>query len=73
MKEVWFFPNGNTAVTEGGEQIPELQQPWILQFARFLESEGVNPLECIFHLQSSTAKIFVTSVGDYNWRFDKVN
>lgn len=44
--KLMFFDNGNTAVfNEQGEQIPELQQPWIRIFMRWLQSEGVEPGE----------------------------
>ena len=43
-KEIFFFPNGMTAVTdETGEQIPSLQTPWIKLFAEFLESRSEDP------------------------------
>ena len=70
MMEVYFFPNGNTAVTDNVEQIPELQESWLLLFAKFLESKGIDPTQSIYHLQTGDAVVFKIP-GGYNWRFRK--
>jgi len=66
--EVIFFWNGNTAVFQGDKQQPELQRPWIMLVAEFLESRGIDPLECTFQLSADhSAKFFRTSDGTLNW------
>ncbi len=67
MKEIWFFPNGNVAVTEDGKQIPEFQESWLILFVNFLESKGIDPTDAIYHLGSEEVEVFKTSDG-YNWR-----
>ena len=47
VKEVFFFPNGNTSVTDGKEQIPKLQESWFLLFIDFLKSKGIKVNENI--------------------------
>lgn len=69
-RTVLLFANGNSAVFDSDDQqMPELQEPWILLFAKFLESRGVDPLSVEFKLQNSrTATFFRTSDGSLNWR-----
>lgn len=67
MRTVFFFPDGQTAVTDGREQIPELQQSWLILFLEFLESKGEDPMAYEFKLPSGqTARAFKTDSG-YNW------
>ena len=69
MKTVLFFPNGQTVVTNGREQIPELQQSWLVLFLKFLESRGEDPTRFEFKLPSGrTALVFKTDSG-YNYQF----
>lgn len=65
---VMLFANGNSAVFHDNEQQPELQEPWIKLFAEFLESKGIDPLQCDFVIQGTgTARFFRTPEG-LNWR-----
>ncbi|MBU2249822.1 MAG: hypothetical protein KKD77_23950 [Gammaproteobacteria bacterium] len=69
MKNVYLFSGGNTVVTDEKEQIPELQESWLLLYVKFLESKGENPLEFTYHLPTmNNVEVFKTSEGDYNWR-----
>ena len=70
MKEVWFFPSGSTGVTEDTEQVPELQESWLLLFAKFLDSKGVDPTTCRYYLQIGEAEVFRIPDG-YNWRIKR--
>ncbi len=69
-RTVLFFSNGNSAVFDADDrQMPELQEPWILLFAKFLESKGVDPLSVEYKLQGErTAVLFKTSDGSLSWR-----
>ncbi len=71
-KRILFFWNGNTAVfDENDRQVPELQVPWIVVFARWLEARGIEAGECEFTLPNgSMAVMFRTSTGDWNWRVE---
>lgn len=66
-KEVLFFKNGNTAALNG-EQMTELQRPWILLYVEFLVSKGIDPTGIAFRLPDgkTTARVFNTSEG-FNW------
>ena len=66
--QVLFFPNGNTVVLENNEQIPELQESWLLLFITFLESKGVDPTKVSYRLPQGRAEVFRTPEG-YSWRF----
>jgi len=70
MMEVYFFPNGSTTVIDDVGQIPELQESWLLLFAKFLESKGIDPTQPVYHLQTGKAEVFKIPDG-YNWRFRK--
>lgn len=69
---VYFFPNGGTACcNENGEQIPELQQSWLLMWVDFMKSKGYNPEDLReIHLPSGRVKLHVINedgVISYNW------
>lgn len=68
--QVFCFDNGNTAVfDEKGQQMTELQLPWILAVADALGSAGRNPLDAKITLPGGRkAEFFVTPSG-LNWRF----
>lgn len=65
---IYFFANGNSAVCKDGEQVPDLQIPWIELFFRHLVENGENPLDYLCHLPTGhTATAFKTESG-WNWR-----
>jgi hypothetical protein len=67
MYRVCFFSNGNTAVFNGEEQVPLLQQSWLLMFVAFLKSKNIDPLKTEFNLPNGRkAALFETECG-YNW------
>jgi hypothetical protein len=74
MKRIYFTRNGNTMVFgEDGQQVAELQEPWIVIFFQFLETKGIDPLECTFHMADGIQAIpFRTSEGTWNWEFKGV-
>ncbi len=69
-KTVMFFAQGNTAVFDSaGEQIAELQVPWILEWVKSLPDD-VDPLEIIFDMPSTAkVRLFKKEDGDYNWEY----
>ena len=69
IKGILFFNNGNTFVAdEHGRQMGELQEPWILLYAKFLESKGIDPTQVVIDLPNGDkAEIFRTSEGGLNW------
>lgn len=70
VKEVMFFPNGNTAAFDhAGNQIPELQQSWFVLYIRFLQSQKVVPEGTIFTMPSGDKAEVIRLEGDrWNWR-----
>jgi hypothetical protein len=67
-KTIYFFANGATAAVNKWEQIPEIQQSWLVVFLEFLEHKGVDPTTCDFHLPSGrVARVFKTSENEWNW------
>jgi hypothetical protein len=64
VKKIYFLPNGMTAVFDGQEQCPELQEPWVELFANFLESKGESPSDFELHFPDGrTGRIFWTDGG----------
>ena len=43
MITVEFFSNGSTMAFENGKQVPLAQEPWILCYANYLASVGIDP------------------------------
>lgn len=69
---VLFFGNGNTAVFVDGAQVPELQESWVLLFAKFLESREIDPTKVRFVFQNGReAKVFRIEDGGLNWSFER--
>jgi hypothetical protein len=70
VKNVIFFPNGNTAVFDDSNQIPELQKSWLLVFVQFLEDRGIDPAGIEFTMPNRlTVRLFRNEDG-WNWGFD---
>lgn len=69
--KVYFFSNGNTAVTdEDGKQVPELQVSWFKFYLTFLEELGYDPTTMEFDFQGTgKAEIFKTDEDEWNWEF----
>ena len=70
--EVFFFDNGGTAVfDEKKQQVGELQEAWLLVFAEFLKSKGIEPLNVTFNLPGGRkAALFALPDGSYNWNVE---
>lgn len=75
--EITFFDNGVTLAFEGSQQVPIAQEPWIILYAKYLESLGIDPTEHTYKLPNGArAKVFRVA-GDepgeisYNWELDK--
>jgi hypothetical protein len=65
---VIFFPSGRTLIISNrGRQIPN-PQSWLLLYAEFLESQGIDPTQVDFILtDGQTAKVFKAN-GGYDWK-----
>lgn len=60
---------GQTFVfNKAGQQIPALQVPWILLFAKFLDAQGVSP-ESISDVEFPGRRrgVFVKTEDGFNW------
>lgn len=67
-----FFPNGCVVVFNNQGQMPELQTPWLLHFAAFLETKCIDPLEVHMTLPNGDqAHFFRTGDGGLNWRIER--
>jgi len=72
VKSVLFFSNGNTAVFDrAGGQVPELQLPWIISFAHFLLSAGVDPASLDITMPGGKPCNMIRVGDGYSWRFSK--
>ena len=80
VNRISFFPNGVTAVfDENGEQISELQEPWLLKFFEFVQDSLVtnaalsgytfDPKDSEIRLpDGKRAAVFDIPNGELNWR-----
>ena len=71
--KVAFFNNGNTIFLDNyGNQSPSLQKSWFLLYIKYLEQQGVNPLEVKFSMPDGckTASLFKTPEGNYAWEVE---
>ena len=66
---VIFFPNGGTgAFNKDGIQIPKVAKSWIVVYADYLLSIGLDPLDVDFELpDGKNAKIRIKPDSDYTW------
>lgn len=70
IKEVMFFPNGNTAVfNKKGDQIPALQKSWLMLFVEFLESKGADPEKANYRMPDGRVASLVKVDSGWNWKF----
>ena len=70
IKTIFFFSNGNTAVTnENGQQMPEFQASWLLEAVNAMIRDGAEIDEnCeILMPERRRAQLFKTREG-WNWR-----
>lgn len=70
IKHVAFFPNGNQMVfDENGEQIGELQESWLLLWAKHATELGydVTNIDGLTLPNQQPAKILKTENG-FNWQ-----
>lgn len=72
-KTLFFFSNGNTAVFDGNEQIPELQVSWFRLAIEWMRKQGVDVEHCEIMLPAGDAEIIPlpeheAGMPDWNWR-----
>ena len=70
VKTIFFFSNGNTAVTnEDGQQVPEFQSSWLLTYVNDMRRLGAEIDEnCEILIPGGhRAQLFQTDEG-WNWR-----
>ena len=68
--EAFFFANGAIVVTDGKEQVAELQQKAIpVLFAEFVESKGYDPTDFQLNMTNGKAVLFKTEYG-WNRKFE---
>ncbi len=65
---VYFFPNGNTAVTIGGEQSPEHQRSWFKKYVMFLKRKGIDIEKSNYWLPDGRQAELIKRKNGYTWR-----
>lgn len=67
--KVIFFPNGNTVVFKGGEQVPDLQESWFRLYVGMVAAYGLDPTQIEFVMPDARrAEVVETEEGGFNWR-----
>ncbi len=67
--KVTFFDNGMNMAFENGEQVSVAQKSWLIVYAEYLESQGIDPAEQEYEMPNGQAvKLFKTEDG-FNWQW----
>ena len=69
MLQVRFFPNGNTMAFRDGQQVPSLQESWILLYVQHLVAAGIDPTKVEFTMPNGSRATVFEIEGGYNWQF----
>ena len=71
--KITFFDQGTTMAFENGKQVCIAQEPWILTYARYLESKGIDPTDHYYELpdgrKARIIRVAEEEPGEifYNW------
>lgn len=70
--KITFFAYGSNAAFENGEQHPVAQKPWLLVFAEYLASQGIDPAAQQYVMPNGDrVRVFAFTDDDgqvrYNW------
>lgn len=65
--QVYFFPNGNTAVFVNSAQSPKHQGSWFLKYVDFLEKNGVDVLKAEYYMPDGQPASLIKTSNGYNW------
>lgn len=65
-----FFANGNAAVFHDHEQVPILQEGWLLLFAHHLTARGEDPTDYELTLPDGLTWYYFKIPGGWNWTTD---
>lgn len=71
MLKVMFFPNGNTVAFRDGQQVPDLNESWLLLYVGLLVAAGIDPTEVEFTMPNASHATVFEIEGGYNWEFGK--
>mgnify|MGYP001608949124 CR=1 FL=1 len=67
LSKVFLLPNGTVVMFDvDGQQVPDLQEPYILDVVARIEKAGYDPLTPKYRLPSGVATLFRTESG-FNW------
>ena len=68
MIKVMFFSSGSTAAFRDGQQVPMLQESWLMLYVQVVVARGIDPTELDIVLPDGRhAKIFEAD-GTLNWQ-----
>jgi hypothetical protein len=65
--KVYFFPNGNTAVTVNNTQSPKHQRSWFLKYVEFLEANRIDVLKAEYYMPDGKPASLIKTDNGYNW------
>lgn len=72
--KITFFENGNNMAFENGQQVPVAQKPWIVVYAEYLASQGIDPTAVEIEMPHGTrVRVLKTEVDgedSYNWELE---
>mgnify|MGYP000523549413 CR=1 FL=1 len=66
-----FGAYGQTLFSKDGEQVPELQQPWLVLYLREIQRHGIDPRDVEIRMSGGQRVYpFVTDEGGWNWSME---
>jgi len=73
-KQVIFYPNGTTMFfDEHGQQVPLLQESWLILALRHLQEQGVDVTNLAVEMPGGgIARAFFTTGGRLNWEYENL-
>lgn len=71
VMKITFFSSGSTMAFEDSQQVPAAQKPWVMVFAEYLASIGIDPVGHEFIMpdgrQARIVQIEDEGEVTYNW------
>ncbi len=64
--KITFFDNGMNMAFENGEQVSTAQKSWLIVYAEYLESQGIDPAEQEYEMPSGqSVKVFRVASDEF--------
>lgn len=65
--KVLFFPNGNTAAFQNGQQVPMLQESWLMLYVQMVVALGIDHADLDITMPDGYHAKIIEVDGVLNW------